>query len=99
MNEIECGVCGRRFDPDEVMFTTCQECGMDICIYCVDTTTTSDVCDHCADAMSEATSGSRSEYEIAEEWVLQLREEKFTYEQMVKVFAIMRNRFRRQLEK
>lgn len=98
MSDILCAVCGVHLDPDdEAMFTTCQRCGNDVCIYCVDTAAPPDVCDHCADEMSETTEG-KSEYELAEEWVLQLVESKFSYEQMNKVFQIVRSRYRKQLD-
>ena len=95
--EYKCPLCGGVYQEGEVMSVECTECHNRVCLFCV--SSTSDKCDGCADILSEVTQGDKSEYEIAEEWVEEVRSRNLSYEQVQKIFEIVRYRYRRQLEK
>lgn len=49
MNIYTCAVCGGEYNEDEVLSTTCDECGLRVCIYCVSGEEKSEICDKCVD--------------------------------------------------
>lgn len=93
-----CPVCWEKFSERNAPSTTCKVCNCSVCPDCLDISSVDDICDMCASEMSETQKGL-TEQELADKWIEEMKACEYTYDDMLRVFDIARQKYRRILEK